>query len=205
MTKFFGLYDSNCFLMGLTKSLICLSFIVCLSADTFGQDVKEVLVSRAHRKVPNGKVWSISNQETHKVLFSEGALQSGTFCYAFLYSNPGHVFGIAYQDGLEPKNRRPKNIGFTFQNMEETIGSDVYLIKPHFILRNGIGMDAVKNSLSWEYEPTEAVFYPETVVFTNGCISEMVLFEREMTETDKAKHQERIAKTEQGQTSGSME
>lgn len=199
MTKFFGLYDSSCFLMTLTKPLICLAFIVCLSVDTFGQEMKEVFVSRAGRQVPEGKVWVLSNQETFKVLFAEGALQSGTFCYASLYSNPRNVFGISYHDGDEPSGRRPKTIGFTFQNMEETIGSDVHLIKPHFIMRQGIGMDAIKNSLSWEYEPMEVVFYPETVVFTNGCISEMVLLEREMTETDKAKHQERIAKTEQDQ------
>ncbi len=185
--------------MKFTKLLVSLSFLVCLAGYSFGQDVKEVLVSRAYRQVPEGKVWVLSNQKTFKVLFAEGALQSGTFCYASLYSNPRNVFGISYHDGLEPKSRRPINIGFTFQNMEETIGSDVHLIRPHFIMQHGIGMDAIKNSLSWEYEPMEVVFYPETVVFTNGCILEMVLFEREMTETDKAKHQERIAKTEQDQ------
>jgi|GEM_PF-6711389 len=184
------------FLIKPTKHIVCLSLIVCLSADTFGQDVKEVLVSRAYRKVPNGKVWFISNQYIHEALFSEGALQSGTFCHASLYSNPRHAFGIAYHDGFEQEGKRPKNIGFTFQSMEETIGSDVYLIKPHFILHHENGIDAIKNSLSWEYEPMEVVFYPETVVFTNSCISEMVLFEREMTETDKTKYQKVIPKKE---------
>lgn len=167
------------------QHIFCLSVIICLSANTFGQDMKEVIISRAHRQVPEGKVWFISNQETHKVLFSEAALQSGTFCYASLYSNPRHVFGISYSENLDHKSRRPKTIGFTFQSIEETIGSDVYLIKPHFILHHENGINAIKNSLSWEFKPMKVVFYPGTVVFTTGCISEITVFEREMTEAEK--------------------
>ncbi|MFB2121200.1 hypothetical protein [Parapedobacter sp. 2B3] len=176
----------------ITRHIIYLSLIIGLSTESFGQEAKEIVISRAHRQVPDGKVWFISNQQDHKVLFSEGALQSGTFCYASLYSNPRHVFGISYLENLEHRSRRPKTIGFTFRSMEETIGSDVYLIKPHFILHHENGIDDVKNSLSWDFELMQVVFYPGTVVFTNGCIAEITVVERELTEAGKSEYQKHL-------------
>lgn len=186
--------------MKLFKHLSYTLLVIICGAHGYCQTAKEVAISNAYRTVPDGKVWVLSNQQDHKVLFQKGAFKSGTSCYAAIYSNPGYLFGISYYDVVENDNSRPKTVGFTFKHLEETFGSDVHLIQPYFILKHGMNGDDVSNSLSWNYEPMEMVFYPGTVVFTSSCIAEMILFEREMTEVDKVKYQQRVAKMEEAQS-----
>ena len=183
--------------MKLIKHLFYTLLVIIYGVNCYCQTVREVPISNAYRTVPDGKVWVLSNQQDHKVLFQKGAFKSGTSCYAAIYSNPGYLFGISYYDIVENNNGRPKTIGFTFERLEETFGSDVHLIQPYFILKHGMNGDDISNSLSWDYEPMEMVFYPGTVVFTSSCIEEMMLAERAMTDADKEAYQQIALKNEE--------
>lgn len=182
--------------MRIIKHLFCSLILIGSICKTLGQETKEVAISGVHQKVPEGKVWILSNQETSMVLFQRGAFRSGTACNAILHSNPRHIFGISYYDVVKPESR-PKTVGFTFKHFEKTFGSDVYLIKPHFLLTDGADGEDIGKSLSWKYEPMEIVFLPGTAVFATSCISEIILFERDITESDIVEYQRKIAQAEQ--------
>lgn len=183
--------------MKLFKHLSYTLLVIVCGANCYCQTAKEVVISSAYRTVPDGKVWVLSNQQDHKVLFQKGAFKSGTSCYAAIYSNPGYLFGISYYGGIENDNSRPKTIGFTFKSLEQIFGSDVHLIQPYFLLKHGMNGDDISNSLSWDYEPMEMVFYPGTVVFASSCIAEMILVERDMTESDNAAYQQKALRNKE--------
>ena len=157
-------------------------FLMALTANS---QTKTIEINRLfHQKVPEGKVWVLSNKKTYKAIFSNGVYTSGTACNAAFLSNPNYIYGISYIEPSANSRSRPQTIGFTFKEAPLRLERDVWLIKPHFLLEHHMDSEDLLRSIKWQYQPKEIVFYPGTTVFTSSCLANIVIHERNLNQND---------------------
>jgi hypothetical protein len=155
------------------SQLFFLALGVATSRSANCQQKQVELTKFNSRTVPPGEEWVISNDKSYSAIFSDGVFESGTACNAAFHSTPSYIFGIIYKkDSLARET-----IGFTFKQVNQ-INDNVFSIQPYMFIND---VSQVSYSLTWLFQKQEIVFKPGTTVWTYGCLTNILINIRPLT------------------------
>lgn len=173
------------------KSLLILLFFFSVFANA--QTGKKIIITKAPKTVPAGKVWKLERNKGTIVQVSDGTLKSGTLCNAMFLSRPSLIFNINKGDYYNAEG-----YGIVFKDFEKVqYTNDItYSITPISIVDKNFSLSDLTSNSPENVGSKEIIFRAGETVFVGECLTSIELIEYNMTQAELQIEKKKILEIE---------
>jgi len=176
------------------RIIIIITFALLATISVNAQtSAKKIIITKAPKTVPAGKVWKLERGKPFIVQLNEGTLNSGTFCNAMFLSRPGIIFNINKGDYY-----KAESFGIIFKEFEKVqyTNNVTYSLTPVSFVGKNFNLQDLSNNSPENVGTKELVFKAGETVFVGSCFITVELTEYNMSATELEIEKKKLATIE---------